>query len=763
MKGTLFSADFIEDNSGELRLLEINTDTSTANPELFDYTDFISILQANNIDRITVIHKPDLHQSMVNHLSSSLNTYAPFITSFTEIPERANIIYPTFVADEEGLFILRLAYDESSIFDSEYAKINLNLLSLFYENAESGSVVEFYHSSSLGYYNSITGQYNTSNTNLNAPNIPDAVVKPNSENQKIANFYKIGSEVANESSEDRWNGFINDVKTDTNIIQKYHINDSYLQNNRVSSIRTYSIIYGSNLDLIHLAQFKSFSVFDIPSENLEYFSSEYANIIDTKHYYEFATNIVKYEGYFDGILNTHLIIKADDTQIEAGSLEVGDMLKSYYIGSSSLYEGNFEYRSIQISGSSFPSDSYLTSSVVIYKNTRPLENKTLIQLNVNNNTDSIYVGPTKSFLVYDSIAGFIQWKSAITILNGTDYLLDYDGSLAQVTGNEILIINEDTFSLVEFDIEETDTFIIAGETPVNSFVAHNAPCFVAGTKIALEDGSYKNIEDVKPGDIVCSFDLNSNSITYNEVGGVFSKKVDTIIEYKLDNEEILKATSDHPIYVVEKGWASYNNDISNKLYSLEQNIQKIEVGDSIKLLNGFTKILDIKEILEETIVYNLQDIKNNNNYFANNILVHNRFFACFVEGTLITIENNNTKAIEDVKKGDSILTFNEKTEQVEVGIVGETYTHEVDEVVVFNFDELQNNIKCTKEHPIYVIGKGWTKAGEIEYGDVVKTLIGESKIVTINYEKGKFQVYNLLDVSHNHNFFANSILVHNKL
>ena len=44
MKGTLFSADFIEDLNGDLRLLEINTDTQSATTTLqyFDYTGFVT-------------------------------------------------------------------------------------------------------------------------------------------------------------------------------------------------------------------------------------------------------------------------------------------------------------------------------------------------------------------------------------------------------------------------------------------------------------------------------------------------------------------------------------------------------------------------------------------------------------------------------------------------------------------------------------------------------------------------------------------------
>ena len=64
MKGTLFSADFIEDLNGDLRLLEINTDTQSATTTLqyFDYSGFVTFLQEQNITKVVVIHKPRIHE-----------------------------------------------------------------------------------------------------------------------------------------------------------------------------------------------------------------------------------------------------------------------------------------------------------------------------------------------------------------------------------------------------------------------------------------------------------------------------------------------------------------------------------------------------------------------------------------------------------------------------------------------------------------------------------------------------------------------------
>jgi hypothetical protein len=272
---------------------------------------------------------------MVNHLSASLNTNASFITTFTEIQEGINSMYPTVVDDADDLFVLRMCYDDSSIFDNEYARGSINVLKLFVDYNESGSVVEFFHSSSLN------GEYNTLNFDLNPSNVPDCVIKHNIDNG-FSKFYKIGSESESETIENRWDNFIATTSNEDYVIQKYHVNSNTIAENRMCSIRAYSIVYGSNLDLIALGQFKPYTLFELPIESI-YDSGSYVNEIDMKHYYEFATNVVKIEPSFDGILNTHLVIKSDDTEVEVGNLVVGDELKSYYIDGTNQNETEFSY------------------------------------------------------------------------------------------------------------------------------------------------------------------------------------------------------------------------------------------------------------------------------------------------------------------------------------------------------------------------------------------------------------------------------------
>jgi len=904
MKGTLFSADFIEDQNGDFRLLEVNTDTNIPKSRLgyMNYSELIDVLSDNNITKFTVINKPNIHSDWVLHLSSSLNASASFIDTFTIINENFNTIYPASVTDSEDTFILRMAYDEAAIFDSEYAKGKLNLLKLFADNDDSGSVVEFYHSSSgEGFYDLITPSFNASN-------LPDVVVKPIAEAGTVTSFYKIGSEVEGESNDNRLTEFISVISDENNMIQKYHINPTSITDN-VFSIRSFGIIYGSNLDLINLAEYKSDAIFSLPIGSI-HSPVRYVSEIGKEHYYEFATNLVKNEFGFDGILGTHLVIKADDTEVEIQSLSVGDVLKSYQVSGWSSDE-TINYLNYYIDGDTLPSGSLLTTSSVIYKNEKALVNKTLINISVNNNEDSLFVAPQKTFLVYDSGSNLITWKTAQTIEPNNHFLIDYDGSKAEVTSNELYVTDDPDLNLIEIDVEDTDTYIIAGTTPINSFVTHNAPCFTGDTKISLSNGDIKNIEDVVPGDEICTYDLGKNEIVFCQVVNVFSKLVNKIVHYQFDNGESLKCTIDHPIYVVEKGWCSFDNNESNSKYSLDKPVQSIKVGDIVKLQNGESKLLKVEVIEGDVKVYNLIDIEKNHNFFANNILVHNRF--CFVAGTEVELENGEVKVIEDIQIGDLVLTYNESTNQQEVnkvsgvfspnhndlvkyylsngttltstydhpyyvnglelasfspsltteryklekevvqikegdvvnlsdlssstiekievivdseltktyiitvennhnfyankvlvhnkcfvagtditledgtlkpieeikigdkvltfnevmlinesGTVGDLKKHIVNETVIINC-LCNKETRCTKEHPFFIIDKGWVNASDVKAGDFVKTIDGKCEILSVEFKQEDIEVYNLLDVSDNHNFYANSILVHNKL
>ena len=164
MKGTFFSADFISDENNNLRLLELNTDTAVISDIIDTYlvfTDFINLLQTNNITTLHVIYK-SWHNNFVDKLESVISTDATFITTFEKTLESDDTIYPTAVSDASDKFILRLAYDENALFDSSYCKDRAEVLKIFSDNSNEDSVPQFFLSGSEGIINTLSGSLNNS-------------------------------------------------------------------------------------------------------------------------------------------------------------------------------------------------------------------------------------------------------------------------------------------------------------------------------------------------------------------------------------------------------------------------------------------------------------------------------------------------------------------------------------------------------------------------------------------------------------------------
>ena len=622
MKGILFSSDFVIDNNGNERLLEINTDTAFLNNALplIDFTNFFGILSSNNITEVSVVYKDELHSNFVNHLSQSLSENAPYITTFTKTIVELNSIFPTTPEDSETKFILRLAYDETAVVDSEYAKGKLELLKLFVDNEDSGSVCNFYHSSLIdGTYNTLDGTINDNNS------IPDFVVKKKLEQKQQGAFYKVGKSEL--SAEVRINEFIVNQSAEGDMIQQYHFNSSSVSsNNKITSIRSFNIIYGANLDIIPLLDYKIESIFDLPTNlSTEIDNGVINNLLSPKHYYEFATNFVK-EKTYGGLLGTHEIIMEDDSSTQLQNLIVGDRVKSYFISGSPQRDNMEAVLNWENEGNTLPTGSYTTSSFVENIFSSSVENNIINELKIGG--DTIYASVSNTFLVYQTDTNSMIFKKALGIDPATDLLVDNAGNNVTIDENNLYVLNEDTHKIVEIDVEDVDTYLIAGTDNIinTSFIiTHNEWCFPAGTKITLEGGTTKNIEDIVEGDEVISFNETTSTIEPKKVVGTKQPIHNDIVKYHLSNDTELTCTFDHPIYVNGLELASFTPEWTTERYSLDKKVSKIKVGDMVRLATGgHTAIKEIEVLKSENTQTYIITVEDNHNFYANNILVHNK-------------------------------------------------------------------------------------------------------------------------------------------
>lgn len=74
-------------------------------------------------------------------------------------------------------------------------------------------------------------------------------------------------------------------------------------------------------------------------------------------------------------------------------------------------------------------------------------------------------------------------------------------------------------------------------------------CFPANTPVLLNNGNTKNICDIKIGDIVKSYNMNTNKIENNIVDKLYNRQInEKLYVFTLENGKVFKCTGNHPIY-----------------------------------------------------------------------------------------------------------------------------------------------------------------------------------------------------------------------
>jgi hypothetical protein len=148
-------------------------------------------------------------------------------------------------------------------------------------------------------------------------------------------------------------------------------------------------------------------------------------------------------------------------------------------------------------------------------------------------------------------------------------------------------------------------------------------CFPAGTRITMADGSYKNIEDVKIGDRVLSYDIIHDRFTSWTVK-MLGAPVHPVYEI---NDGLIRATKEHPLYIKKTdgrtGWGAVYSISANSVVRLKEDVLPLEVGDQLRTLEGeWIEVVKITFNSEPVKTYNLLSFSGRKTYFANDILVY---------------------------------------------------------------------------------------------------------------------------------------------
>lgn len=154
----------------------------------------------------------------------------------------------------------------------------------------------------------------------------------------------------------------------------------------------------------------------------------------------------------------------------------------------------------------------------------------------------------------------------------------------------------------------------------------SACCFDAGTQILTSlDGSTTNIENLKPGDAVVSYNIDTNQNYIAQVHKLITHEntVDLAEIITEDGRQVLM-NAYHPLYTTS-GWKSLTN---------YNGYETLQVTDCLKTPDGWVAIKTINRYISEPIttynidVIDIDEIPDNeihDNFYANGILAHNGF------------------------------------------------------------------------------------------------------------------------------------------
>ena len=282
----------------------------------------------------------------------------------------------------------------------------------------------------------------------------------------------------------------------------------------------------------------------------------------------------------------------DGTTKQVQDVQIGDVVKSYKpvgLPDESFYRDWESYSSTDLSGSA------ASGSVVI----RTFNSNHFGHYLVNNSikipvmNQSLMKG-SRYFLKQGGTWSFAK-PSEISV---GDYLFDKDGNEVEITSVSEVGENNTFYSL---DVEDIDTYF------TSDVLVHNLPprkCFTGDTMITLADGTYENIQKIKPGTEIKTYNEETGKLQNSVVGEITKIRHDNLVKYKFSDNTEIKATDDHPFYV-------------GGIYKAP-----LEVGDEV-LNDELNKInvVNVEKLDLHEITYNIDNTNNGKNYFANRVLV----------------------------------------------------------------------------------------------------------------------------------------------
>jgi hypothetical protein len=348
MRTVLLGTDFVYNSVGNLLPIETNTNsginrlTEEQYDSLFNLDDLSNFITTNNFTKVTYIGGIRQFHDKLEILCTSLNIeYA-----FEEVG--GNITIP-YVEDSETHLIIRSAYDVTAVVDETYCKDKVNFLKLI-QSTEFGHQFAYKNEN-----NELISNITTISDNGVHPNFILKAKYPVYDRNEYPKFYKV-------TTLEELDVILQNV-TDEYFLMEYHLNLNKIENNVVTVIRSYNLLYPSTLESISIGAYTKHGNVQL-YDNVTYNSETYE--IDSNFRKSYITNTQSISR--PKLLDTDLVMMADGTYKTGLELQAGDIIKTIklYENQPNLDSSN-ELRNYQVDFNEFLSNSTFSTNVVQFK------------------------------------------------------------------------------------------------------------------------------------------------------------------------------------------------------------------------------------------------------------------------------------------------------------------------------------------------------------------------------------------------------------
>jgi hypothetical protein len=634
MKAVLIGSDFLLDDNGNAKILEMNTNASVYQSMLphLDFSPVTELIQQNSINEVVyiftneqIVTDPDLRIDItvgdkLQYICQTLGiTYTPY-----QVNKNATTV--PYIEDTPTKLIFRQAFDSTALIDDEYCADKLNLQELI--KNETYTVGTFAPST----------LHNINTLNELTAKEPNIIVKAKQPMYDGLQYPEVHHLTTLEQLEELKESYGADY-----YIQEFINSDNNKIQEKYSIIRSFDLIYGSTLEVMHLGSYHQSSAVSTDIWPNEYESG------GTK-----MTNKARIKWLSKPVDDQERMYHLDDdTKVVAATGE--------YLLPSQLYQGLFVKSA---AFSNFPTGSTVnifahTSSFQEMQDSLIINTAEVVELysasyegvylNVTLEDGTTWSDSTRS-TIYVEVSGSAktQFKS-ITQVDLGDKIIVVNHNTDQIEKKEVTQLDPlfDTKVIYEVDVEDQDIFLsVLNEEQGTALVQHNpcwcsgyncgwwtcanycsacGGCFIGETLVETLEGR-KQIKDIQIGDLLESFDVITNNVVTKKVTGLWKSEYENNLV--IINGIQTKATIGHPFAVKDIegkiNFAAYDPEATED-FAIHEDItlEKLEVNGKYVNIEGEWKLVESLSLEPyKGIVYNLT-VEDTHTFIANSFVVHN--------------------------------------------------------------------------------------------------------------------------------------------